>query len=195
MKKLVLIICLLFMCAGFVKSADIEGVQLELRDYDLIEIPQGTLIPVMNAQEISTQYCSEGYKVKFIVTDDMYMYDTNVVPKETAIYGYIEKINEPVVGTNASMKIRVSSMVYPNGVEIPVKGYLYNSNNNVFGGELSEPVKYFKMSQRQTRVHRTTLQVKPSWERKMGVHTTIPSGANGIVVLTAPAEITSALTN
>ena len=79
--------------------------------------------------------------------------------------------------------------------DLPIKGYLYNANNNVFGGELSEPVKYFKMSQRQTRVHYITLQGKPSWERKPGTHTTIPSGSNEIVVLTAPAEITHTLTN
>lgn len=195
MKKIFLLICLILFGGIYVQSADIENIQLDLRDYDSVEIPAGTFIPVMNAQEISTQYCSEGYKVKFIVTDDMYMYDTNIIPKETAIYGYIEKINDPVVGTNAAMKIRVSKMVYRNGIEVPIKGYLYNANNNVFGGELSEPVKYFKMSQRQTKVHHITLQAKPSWERKQGKHTTIPSGSNEIVVLTAPAQITHTLTN
>jgi len=84
------------------------------------------------------------------LTTDLYMHDTVIIPKDTAIYGYIEKINDPVVGTHASMKIRVSKLVYTDGVEIPIRGYLYTSNNNLFGGGISDPVKYKKMAQEFT---------------------------------------------
>lgn len=194
MKKLLLFLALIIVSTG-VLAEELPDVQLEMRGYQGIEVPEGTFIPVMNAQEISTQYCSEGYKVKFISTNDLYMHDTNIIPKETVFYGYIEKINDPVVGTNASMKIRVSKMVYPDGFEVPVKGYLYNANNNVFGGGLSEPESYIKMAQRQTKVHYTTLQLRPSKGRKMGTHTIINAGYNGIIVLTAPVDITHTLTN
>ena len=192
MKRILIILGLLITTPCF---AEVENIQLEMRGYDAIEIPSGTFIPVMNTQEISTQYCSEGYKVKFIVTTDLYMHDTNIVPLDTEIYGYIEKINDPVIGTNAAMKIRVSKLVYPDGVELPIKGYLYTSNNNVFGGGMSEPLRYRKMAQRQIKVKATTLQLKPTYERAMGEHTTIPAGSNEIVVLTAPAQITHTLTN
>ena len=188
MKKLLILLGILLI-PNFTSSAELENIQLEMRDYDTIEIPAGTFIPVMNTQEISTQYCSEGYKVKFIVTTDLYMYDTNIVPKDTEIYGYIEQLHDPVIGTNASMKIRVSKMVYTNGIEVPIRGYLYNANNNMFGGSMSEPVKYRKMAQRQQNVRYTTLQVKPVYERKMGKHTTIETGSNEIVVLISPAQI------
>lgn len=188
MKKLLLLLGI-FLITTCVQAAEMENVQLEMRDYDTIEIPAGTFIPVMNTQEISTQYCPEGYKVKFIVTTDLYMYDTIIIPKDTEIYGYIEKINDPVIGTNASMKIRLSKMICNEGHEIPIKGYLYNANNNIFGGGISEPVKYRKVAQRQQKVHYTTLQVKPVYERKMGTHTTIETGSNEIVVLVAPAQI------
>lgn len=188
MKKLLLLLGILLItnCA---QGVEMDDIQLEMRDYDTVEIPAGTFIPVMNTQEISTQYCSEGYKVKFIVTTDLYMYDTIIIPKDTEIYGYIEKINDPVVGTNASMKIRVSKIVCNDGCEIPIRGYLYNANNNTFGGGISEPVKYRKMSHRQSGFHYTTLQVKPVYERKMGTHTTIETGSNEIVVLTDSAQI------
>lgn len=195
MKKFIYILGLFLITSIAVFSEELQDVKLDIREYDAIEIPAGTFIPVMNAQEISTQYCSEGYKVKFIVTNDLYMHDTNIIPQESAIYGYIEKINDPVVGTNAAMKIRVSRLVYPDGIEVPIKGYLYNVNNNVFGGELSAPIKYIKMAQRQVKVHYTTLQIKPSQGRKMGEHTVIPAGSNEIVVLTSPAYITHTLTN
>lgn len=188
MKKLLLMLGIL-LSTNFANCAELQDIQLEMRDYDTVEIPAGTFIPVMNTQEISTQYCSEGYKVKFIVTTDLFMYDTIIIPKDTEIYGYIEKINDPVIGTNASMKIRLSKIVCQDGCEIPIKGYLYNANNNIFGGGISEPVKYHKVAQRQQKVHYTTLQVKPVYERKMGTHTTIETGSNEIVVLTAPAQI------
>lgn len=188
MKKFLMLLGIIFI-ANCAYSADIQNVQLDMRGYDSIEIPSGTFIPVMNAQEISTQYCPEGYKVEFLVTTDMYMYDDIIIPKDTEIYGYVENIHAPVVGTNASMKIRVAKMVLPDHTEVPIKGYLYNSNNNVFGGGISEPVKYHKIAQRQLKVHYTTLQVKPVYERKMGTHTVIQTGANLIVVLTSPAEI------
>ena len=194
MKKLLIIFGLLIF-TNSVQSEELPNVQLDIRNYSAIELPTGTFIPVMNTQEISTQYCSEGYKVKFVVTTDLFMHETNVIPKDTVIYGYIEKINAPVIGTNAAMKIRVSKLVYADEFEIPIIGYLYTSNNNTFGGGISAPEKYTKMAQRQVRVKRTTLQIKPAGNRQMGTHTVIPNGSNEIVVLTAPAEITHILTD
>ena len=86
----------------------LSNIQLNMRGYDEITLPQGTFIPVLNTQEISTETCPEGYKVKFIATNDLFMYETNIIPRDTEFYGYIEKINEPVVGTNASMKIKIT---------------------------------------------------------------------------------------
>ena len=194
MKKLVLLFLFLFIPV-YVSAADLPDIQINIRDYHGIIIPEGTFIPVMNTQEISTQTCSEGYKVKFVATNDLYLHDTNIVPKDTEFYGYIEKINAPVVGTNAAMKIRISKMVYSDRVEIPLRGYLYSSNNNVFGGGIAEPVKYKAIAQRQQSVKKTTLQMRPYLGRKMGTHTVIPAGANEIIVLTAPAWITHTLTD
>ena len=194
MKKFILFIVLILSGLS-VGCEELENVQIDMRGYNAIEIPEGTLIPVMNTQEISTQYCPEGYKVKFIVTHDMYMKDTNIIPEESEIYGYVEDLHDPVVGTNASMKIKVTKLVLPDGVSIPIKGYLYNANGNMFGGGISEPVKYIKMPQRQTKVHYTTRQIKPAYGRKMGTHTVIKTGSNELVVLTGPAEITHTFTN
>ena len=194
MKKLLVILGLLLFAVN-VRSEELPDIQLDIRDYDAIEIPTGTFIPVINTQEISTQYCSEGYKVKFIATNDMYLHDTNIVPRGTEFYGYIEKINAPVVGTNAAMKIKITKMIYKDGYEVPVRGYLYTSNNNIFVGELTPPEKYLRIAQRQQRVKRTTLQLRPGNVRQMGKHTTIESGSDQIIVLTDPAMITHTLTN
>lgn len=194
MKKFLLVLALLLIPI-YIQAAELPNVQLKLRDYHGIIIPQGTFIPVMNTQEISTQSCNEGYKVKFICTNDLYIHETNIIPKDTVFYGYIEKINAPIIGTNASMKIRITKMVYTDGYEIPLRGYLYTSNDNIFGGELSEPAKYIRMAQRQQKVKKTTLQVRASYERKMGTHTTIAPGSNELIIITSPLWVTHTLTN
>lgn len=178
-------------------SAQIESVQLEMRDYDEIVLPEGTFIPVLTTQEISTETCPEGYKVKFIATNDLFMYETNIIPRNTEFFGYIEKINEPVIGTNASMRVKITKLIMPDGFEIPVRGYLYSSNDNLLGGELTPPAQWEKVPHYQSRFqgiswnHRAaTLQIRPGGSRMMGVHTRIPAGEQQIIVLTAPTSIT-----
>ena len=183
-------------------SAEIVPVQLELKGYDEIILPTGSFVPVLSTQEISTETCPEGYKVKFISTSDLFMYETNIIPRESEFYGYIEKINEPVVGTNAAMKIKITKMIMPDGFETPVKGYIYTSNNNMIGGELTPPADWVKMQHYQSKFqgiswnHRAaTLQMRPGGKRSMGVHTKIPAGDQQIIILTAPVPITHTITN
>lgn len=177
-------------------AAPLENIQLDLREQDPVILNPGTFIPVISAQEISTQYNSEGYKVKFIATTDLFMYETKIVPENTLFEGYIEKMNEPIIGTNASMIIRIAKMILPDGYELPMKGYIYTSNNNLIGGGVSEPENWIRMPHYQQKLKGTaTLQLKPGERRKMGEHTTLPSGLDLLIILTEPLEITHVLTN
>lgn len=197
--KRALCLCLILSSFYGVKAYSappMQNIQLEMRDYDPVELRAGTFIPVLNAQEISTQYCNEGYKVRFIATTDIFMYETKIIPEDTLFEGYIEKMNEPVVGTNGSMIIRISKMILPDNYELPMKGYIYTSNNNLIGGGISEPAEWVKMPHYQKRLKGVaSLQIKPGEKRKMGEHTTLQSGLDLIIILTEPLEITHILTN
>ena len=178
-------------------AQQVQPVQLEMRTYDEIILPVGTFIPVITTQEISTETCPEGFKTKFISTTDLYMYETNIIPKNTEFYGYVEKIHEPIVGTNASMKIKITKLVIPDGFDIPIKGYIYTSNDNLIGGELTPPSEWVKVPHYQSKFqgiswnHRAaTLQIRPGGKRSMGVHKKIPAGDQQIIILTAPTAIT-----
>lgn len=177
-------------------AEDVVPVQIDIRDYNGVEVPAGTFIPVENAQEISTQYCQDGYKVRFISTNDLYMHDTNIIPINTVFWGYVDEVHDPVVGTNASMKVRITKMILPDGFEIPVRGYLYTSNNNMVGGEMTEPAEWIKMPHYQQRfVINGTLQIRPGRTRKMGSHAIVNAGEDRIIILTDSVEITHTLTN
>lgn len=197
--KRVLCLILMFLSLYGIQATSAEpinNIQLEMRDYDPVELPAGTFIPVMNAQEISTQYMTEGQKLKFLSTNDLFIYETKIIPENTMFEGYIEKMNEPVIGTNASMIIRISKITLPDGYTTPMKGYIYTSNNNLIGGGVSEPEEWIKMPHYQSRLKGTaSLQIKPGEKKKMGEHTTLQSGLDLMIILTDPLEITHILTN
>ena len=95
-------------------------------------------------QEFSTAYCEEGDEVAFKVTSDIYLYNKNVIPEGTKLVGYIDKKNEPIIGTHAAMRVFVNKMYLTDGYEVPIKAYVYTSNNNLIGGGLTEPADYIK---------------------------------------------------
>lgn len=165
-----------------------------LRDFGAVEVPTGTFISVLSCQEISTLYNDVGTKVEFISTTDLYMRETNIVPKDTKFYGYVEKINEPIIGTNASMVIKITKMKMPDGFEIPLRGYIHTGNGNLIGGEMTEPATYTQKLSLRQGFYRHVVYV-PGDQRKMGEQTTIASGADLIIVLISPMYVTHTLTN
>lgn len=169
-----------------------------LRGYDEFDIPAGTHVQVISLQEFSTAYCEEGDKVYFESTSDIYLYNKDVIPLGTRFSGYIDKKNEPIVGTHAAMRVFVNKMYLPDGYEVPIKAYIYTANNNIIGGGLTPPAEYIKVPHYQRWVMfraMGTLQCVPGATRKMGEHVTISSGADLIIVLVEPVHLTHVLTN
>lgn len=165
-----------------------------LRDYDGIEIPKGTFVPVISLQEISTAYCDIGTPVKFLSTSDLYLYETNVIPRESEFTGYIEKLNEPIIGTNASMIIKVTKLKLTDGFEFPIRGYIYINGSNLIGAEPTAPTT-FEKKQSIRQGFKIMTGTVPGPERRMGEHKVIASGADLIIVLTAPTYVTHTITN
>ena len=191
---------LLFLLFTLVVPTGAWGEESQLRSYDGIELSAGTFVPVINTAKVSTLNCDEGFPVKFIATSDLYLYETTVIPRETEFYGYLEEIKDPVVGTNASMKIKITRMVYTDGFEIPLRAYIYTPNNNIIGGELTAPAEWVKIPHYQKRFFSMrswapTLQVRPGNRRQMGEHIAVKTGERCFVVLMEPVMITHTLTN
>ncbi|MBR6098969.1 hypothetical protein IKP85_04410 [bacterium] len=198
MKRFLAALCIGMLAIPVIKvcAAQVEPVFMEVRDYNAIELPEGTFIGVESAQEISTQYCQEGYKVYFISTNDFYVDDTNVVPENTTFVGYVEEVHDPVVGTNGSFKVRITKMILPDKYEIPVNAYIYTSNGNMVGGEMSAPAAWRKMPHYQSKIgNNTTLQLRPGRERQKGSHAIILSGEDRLIILTKPLTITHTVTD
>jgi hypothetical protein len=169
-----------------------------LRDYNEYQIPSGYFIPIMSLQEFFTAYTEEREPLNFITTNDIYLFDKNVIPQGSKLTGYIEKKNEPIKGTNASMVVFINKLYLTDGYEIPIKAYIYSSNKNKIGGEITQPLKYDRMPhyQRWSMFKAMgVLQYVPGAERRMGEHITISSGANLTLVLVAPINMTHTIIN
>ena len=192
MLKRLIILCLMLITSVCLASEPI------LKDYDEYQIPAGYHIPIMSLQEFSTAITDEGETLNFVTTNDIFLFDKKVLPQGSKLVGYIEKKNEPIRGTNASMKVFINKMYLTDGFEIPIKAYISTSNNNLIGGELTAPEVYDRIPhyQRWTMFRAFgVLQCVPGAQRKMGEHVTISSGANLTLVLVAPINMTHTLIN
>lgn len=191
MKIFVTIIMMLFL-------SQISFAEPVLREYDEFDIPAGTHVQVISLQEFSTAYCEEGDKVHFESTSDIYLYNKNIIPLGTKFSGFIDKKNEPIIGTHAAMRVFVNKMYLPDGYEIPIKAFIYTANNNIIGGGLTPPAEYIRVPHYQRwAMFRAmgTLQCVPGARRKMGEHVTVSSGADLIIVLVEPVHLSHVLIN
>jgi len=196
MKRILTLIFSVIFMALPSKADTLPEVSIDVRGYDAIELPAGTFIRAESIQEISTQYCQNGYKVGFITTNDLYMKDTNVIPESTLFIGYVEDVHDPVVGTNASFRVKITKMILSDGFEMPVDASIYSSNGNKIGGELTMPAAWVKMPHYQGNIgNKNTLQVRPGRERRKGSHAMILSGEDRIIMLESPLMITHTLTD
>lgn len=170
----------------------------ELRDYNGVELPAGTFIQVISMQEISTLSTDENNTLRFVATNDTFMFDTNLIPKGTMFFGKIEKKNEPIIGTNASMVIRITKLRFADGYENPLYAYIYSNNSCLIGGEMTEPASYDTIPHYHKGICRHYLGVLkwvPGPSRKMGEHVTIAPGAELLIMLKGPAYLTHSLSD
>ena len=93
MKRFIMTFIFCFSLAMLSCSAvELQSIVLDVRDYDEVSLPAGTFVGVESAQEISTQYCPNGYKASFITTNDYYVDDVNIIPTNTTFIGYVDRL-------------------------------------------------------------------------------------------------------
>jgi len=193
MNKIITLIFIIFLSLSQVALAEPD-----LRDYDGIELPAGTFIQVVSMQEFSTLTTDYTTPLKFVSTNDIYLFETNIIPKGTIFFGKIEKKNEPIIGTNGSMVVRITKLRFADGYENPLLAYIYTNNGCMIGGELTAPETYRTTPHYHKGICRHyvgVLQWVPGPTRKMGEHTTVASGAELLIMLKGPANITHTLSN
>lgn len=149
----------------------------------IAKIDKDTFLKVICPVEISSSLADIGDEVTFINESDMYVDDINAVPRGTKIIGIVEDLKEPVQGTNAAMKFKITKMITPDNRAIPLNAYIYSENNNYIGGEQTSPMYYRKTPTYVEGWYSGVLQYTPSNIRNPGQPTIIKAGTELFVIL------------
>lgn len=153
-----------------------------------MSIRKGTFAKVMVPIEFSTLTSDIGDEVWFINTQDLYIYETNVLPANTKIYGEIEDLREPIEGRDGAIKILINKMITPDKKVYKVNGHIYSENDNYLGGKETSGVYYRKVPHYTVRM-KPMLQVAPLNVLEMGKHTVIKPGAELFLIFEDDVKI------
>ena len=189
MRKIILIlVCILTIGIKISYSSDFVIDEIHLRPAKEVSIPKGTLVKVYNVKQISSQFLDEGDEITLLNATDVYMGETNVIPKKTIFYGNVEKIREPVQGTNAAIIIKMNKMITPEGIPYEINGYVSADGSKPFlGGGIAPPLYYTRMPHyTQWKLSKWKVGAAQYCEtntRQFGVHTVVKSGAELFLIL------------
>lgn len=153
-----------------------------------MSIRKGTFAKVMVPIEFSTLTSDIGDEVWFINTQDLYIYETNVLPANTKIYGEIEDLREPVEGRDGAIKILITKMITPDKKVYKINGHIYSENDNYLGGKETAGIYYRKVPH-YTKGMKPMLQVAPLNILEMGKHTVIKPGAELFLIFEDDVKI------
>ena len=149
---------------------------------EVVIVRAGTFLRVMNLAEISTLMADAEDEVVFMNTQDMYVYETNVIPANTKIYGEVEEVLEPVQGRDGALKILIYKMITPDKKVYKVKGHIYSENNNYLGGKTTQATYYKKVPHYNFGM-RPFLKAVPLNVLEMGQHTVVLPGAELFMII------------
>lgn len=150
---------------------------------DDICIPKGTFFRVINIRELYSPIMDEGDTVSFLMSEPLYIRNHKLFPANSIMFGYVAKINEPVEGINASMKIKITKIYTPDEKEYDIKGTVISGGNDYIGGDLT-PVRLYKKTPHFIKgLGGGVLQLTPTNFRYYGENLTVKAGAELFVAL------------
>lgn len=177
-KSVLLFIMMLFLILQFaVKTFAVEETVNNIQ-----KIRAGTFFKVMNLNEFSSLVSDVDDEVIFLNINDMYVYETNVIPRNTKVFGEIEDILEPVQGKDGAIKVKITKLITPDKKVYKVKGHIYTENDNYLGGNQTQPVYYRKVPHYQQNL-RPILHASPLNIFEEGKHTIIKPGEELFVII------------
>ncbi len=148
-------------------------------------IQKGSYINGVLVQTISSEYNNPQDAVKFLITQDFYINNTVVLPKNTLFVGFVSNLKKAEQGRNGYFSVDFYGIILPTGETIPMKGHLWSSSSsNIFGGELTRRSGYKKIMHRSECFgRRGILQMSEYGPRILGSETKIKAGTEAVVMM------------
>ncbi len=150
--------------------------ETQLRDYKAISLVKGSFLKAVSLREISTSTAKVGNLEYFINPEDVYIGETNVIPKNSLYIGRVESVTEAVEGINAAMKIKIIKLKTTKDVVYDMDAYILWKGTTTIGGDLAESEFYMKMPHYTTSMPKGVLQLVPTSIRYYGEPRAIKAG-------------------
>lgn len=149
-------------------------------------LPKGSLIKVYTKVPLSTSSLEEGSEVFFVAPADVWVVEKKAIEKGDIFRGYVSMLKMPVVGVNAAMSIKITSIEDKYGNINDFSGRIIFSGSDVLGGNLTNPASYNKTIHPRKvygNIWGGSLQYVPSGEYEFGNHVGISSRDNIFIQL------------
>ena len=149
-------------------------------------LPKGSLIKVYAKIPLSTSYLEKGSEVFFVAPSDVWVVETKVIEKGDIFKGYVSNLTMPILGVNASMSVKITTIIDKYGDERDFSGRIIFSGSDVLGGNLTAPASYNKTIHPRKvygNVLGGTLQYVPSGEYQYGNHVGVSARDNLFIEL------------
>ena len=177
MKKLSAILISLFILTLCLHLTSLKAnSEAQLRNYKPIKLATGSFLKGISQRDISTSTVKVGDVEYFINPADVFVGESNIIPKDSVYLGEIEEVVAPVEGINASMKIKIYKVITPDKNEYALDAYVYKNGSTRIGGDLAEVAYYTKMPHYPGDWKKGALQLVPTSIREMGHPTVIRAG-------------------
>lgn len=147
-----------------------------LRNYKSINLAKGSFLKAISQRDISTSTAKAGDIEYFINPADVFVGESNVIPKNSIYLGEVQEVIEAVEGINAAMKIKIYKVITPDRREFALDANVYKNGSSTIGGDLAQVAYYTKMPHYPGDWKRGALQLVPTMIREMGHPTVIRAG-------------------
>jgi hypothetical protein len=159
-----------------------------LHDYEY-ELPLGTTLAAMIQEDVSTETAILGQPISAVVAQDVYIGNKKVLSRSDRILGRITRIDPPVTGRNAILKVEFDTLALAEGIHLPFVAWVNTEQkDHYWGGEATEGTKAEVIPYKVYRIG-TYGRVEYHGPRKMGEHVKLLPGERMVVVLSAPVKI------
>lgn len=177
MKRFFTYLSVLFISAFCFTSFANRGLcETHLRNYKPINLAKGSFLKAISQRDISTSTAKVGDIEYFINPADVFVGESNVIPKNSVYLGEVEQVIEAVEGINAAMKIKIYKVITPDRNEFALDANIYKNGSTTIGGDLAQVAYYTKMPHYPGDWKRGALQLVPTTIREMGHPTVIRTG-------------------
>lgn len=120
---------------------------------------------------------------------DVYVGESRVISRSARFWGYLSQLEPPVEGRDAVLGIRMRELQLPNGMRLPLVGYIHTGNDKqVWGGGETEGTKP-RLVQHRVQGIGYYNKVVMAGPLAMGRHYRVQPGEYWRVVLEEPLSI------